>query len=210
MAMPLLLDEQYSSWPRREHALRFGMWTFLASEILLFGGLFTLYAGYRAMYPAEFEEAIRHNTVAYGTINTYILLTSSFTVALTVWAVRHGRPRWATWLLLVTALQGMAFLVLKGVEYREHIHEGALPGPFYHWAALPTFGANRFYTLYWVATGLHALHVTAGIGVLLWMMVRAARRAYTAERHVMLEMGTLYWHLVDVVWIFLWPLLYLS
>ena len=204
------LAEQFSSFETQDHALRLGMWTFLASELLLFSGMFALYASYRAMYGADFEAAIKHNTLLYGTINTYLLLTSSFTVALTVWATRRGQPRLTALLLGVTILQGIAFLIIKGYEYKLHIAEGALPGPFYHWQELPTFGANRFFTLYWLMTGMHALHVTAGLGVLVWMCVRALQGRYTPERYTYLEMGTLYWHLVDVIWIFLWPLLYLS
>jgi cytochrome c oxidase subunit III len=205
-----LLAEQFESFEQQDHALRLGMWTFLASELLLFSGLFALYAAYRTMYGADFVAALKHNTIWYGTINTYILLTSSFTVALTVWAVRHGRIRLCAGLLAVTALQGFAFLVVKAIEYHHHIVDGALPGPMYHYAALPTLGANRFFTLYWISTGLHAFHVTAGIGVLLWMLARTLQGRYTRERHTYLEMGTLYWHLVDVIWIFLWPLLYLG
>ncbi|HEY4184184.1 MAG TPA: cytochrome c oxidase subunit 3 [Polyangia bacterium] len=202
--------EQYSGYPRQEETLRLGMWIFLASESLLFAGLFALYAAYRAMYAADFAQAIRHNTLVYGTVNTYVLLTSSLTVALSVWAVRRGRPRVAVALLLATAALGGAFLVVKGLEYAEHLREGALPGPFYHWATLPTFGANRFFTLYWLMTGLHALHVMAGLVVVLWLAGRAHRRRYTASHHTTLEMGTLYWHLVDVMWLFLWPILYLA
>jgi cytochrome c oxidase subunit 3 len=205
-----VLGEQFDSMEQQDHALRLGMWTFLASELLLFAGFFALYAAYRTMYRADFAAAIHHNSLFYGTVNTFVLLTSSFTVALTIWAVRHGRPRLCAAFLGVTILQGLTFLVLKGIEYAKHIHEGALFGRFYHFNELPTHGANRFFTLYWAITGLHALHVTAGIGVLAWMTRSALKRRYTAEQHTWLEMGTLYWHLVDVIWIFLWPLLYLS
>lgn len=205
-----MLGEQFSKIEVQDHALRLGMWVFLGSEMLLFSGLFAVYAFYRAMYGVEFTDAIHHNTVFYGTLNTYVLLTSSFTVALSIWAVRSGRPRIAVGLLGVTALQGFVFLGVKTIEYARHVHEGALPGPFYHFAELPTFGANRFFTLYWVMTGLHAAHVTAGLIVILWMARQAYRRVYTPKEHTWLELGTLYWHLVDVIWIFLWPLLYLS
>lgn len=193
----------------RDRALTLGIWLFLGSEALLFAGLFALYAAYRAMYGGEFVAAIEHNTLWYGTTNTFILLTSSWSVALTVWAARRDRPRLMVLLLLATIAQGLAFLVVKTFEYAKHVREGALPGAYYHLDSLPTFGANRFYTLYWVMTSLHALHVIAGIVVLAWMAVRAARRRYTSKRHTMLAMGTLYWHLVDLIWIFIWPLLYL-
>lgn len=204
------LDEQYSSWERREHALRLGMWVFLASEITLFAGVFTLYSAYRAMYPVEFAEAAHHNTIFFGSANTLILITSSFTVALTIHAAREARYRLLTTLLFVTAAFGVAFLVLKGIEYAKHYHEGLLPGIYYHSAEMPAYGHKMFWTLYWFATGLHALHVTAGLTVLVWMGVRSIDHIYTPEHHTYLEMGTLYWHLVDIMWIFLWPLLYLT
>src|SRR5262249_48642850 len=140
----------------------------------------------------------------------FVLLTSSFTVALSVWAARHGRPRMTTALLLATIALGLVFLVLKMAEYGKHLSDGALPGGFFRLHELPTYGANRFFTMYWVMTGLHAFHVVGGLVVLAWMTWRAANRFYTPEHHVTLEMGTLYWHLVDIIWIFLWPILYLS
>ncbi len=204
------LGEQYGDFVQQDHALRFGMWVFLASEALLFAALFTLYASYRSMYGVDFYEAVKHNTLRYGTVNTYILLTSSLTVAFSVWAVRAGRYRLTVAMLVATILLGMAFIVIKLFEYAKHFREGALPGPYYRLTELPSYGANRFYTLYWTMTGLHAFHVTGGLVVLGWMTWRAAHRFYTPEHHVTLEMGTLYWHLVDIVWIFLWPLLYLA
>jgi cytochrome c oxidase subunit 3 len=204
------LGEQYADFPQQDYSLKFGMWVFLGSETLLFGGLFALYAAYRDMYGQDFVDAIRHNTLAYGTANMYVLLTSSFTVALAVWAARLGRPRRTVGLLIATIALGMVFMVLKGFEYAKHVRERALPGGYFHYAELPTFGANRFFTLYWTMTGLHALHVAAGLVVLSWLTLRAMRHFYTPAHHATLEMGTLYWHLVDVMWIFLWPILYLA
>jgi cytochrome c oxidase subunit 3 len=203
------LGEQYPDFPTQDQTLTFGMWIFLASEALLFAALFALYAAYRTMYPHEFAEAIDENTRWFGTGNMYILLTSSLTAALSVSAVRAGRAGRAARLLAATALLGLLFLVVKGVEYAHHVHEGSLPGRYYHDGRLPTFGANRFFTMYWVMTGFHALHVTAGLVVVIWMAIGAARGRYTPDHHAKLEMGTMYWHLVDVIWIFLWPLLYL-
>jgi cytochrome c oxidase subunit 3 len=137
-------------------------------------------------------------------------LCSSFTVALSVWATRHGRKGLTVALLVATMLLGVVFLILKGFEYAEHVRERALPGPYYHFSELPTYGGNRFFTMYWVMTGFHALHVTAGVCVVSWMASRAWRGFYTPVLNAKLVMGTLYWHLVDVIWIFLWPLLYLS
>jgi cytochrome c oxidase subunit 3 len=204
------LGEQYGDFATQEEALHLGMWVFLGTEALLFAALFALYAGYRTMYLADFKAAIGHNTLAFGTTNMYVLLTSSLLAALAVSAVRAARLRAASLLLAGTALLGIAFVAIKLWEYDRHWHEGSLPGPYYHFAQAPTFGANRFFTMYWVMTGFHALHVTAGVLVIVWMASRAWRGFYTPEHHAKLEMGTLYWHLVDVIWIFLWPLLYLS
>jgi cytochrome c oxidase subunit 3 len=204
------LGEQYADFAHEDETLELGMWVFLASELLLFAALFALYAAYRVLYRADFEAALHHNTIVYGTVNLFVLLTSSFTVALAVWSARRGRARQSLWLLVATMVLGLVFLGVKLAEYAKHIDEGALPGRYFHWHEQPTFGANRFFTMYWAMTGLHALHVTAGLGVLGWLTFRTARGFYTAEHHVGLEMGALYWHLVDVIWIFLWPLMYLS
>jgi cytochrome c oxidase subunit III len=205
-----VLGEQFSDFETQEQTLELGMWIFLATEVLLFAALFALYASYRTMFPHDFKEGIDHNTLALGTINMYVLLTSSLLAALAVSAVRAARPRAASLLLCGTVLLGAAFLVIKLYEYAEHWREGALPGPYYHFAEVPSFGGNRFFTMYWVMTGFHALHVTAGVCVVSWMASRAWRGFYTPVLNAKLVMGTLYWHLVDVIWIFLWPLLYLS
>jgi cytochrome c oxidase subunit 3 len=204
------LGEQYADFVQQDQTLTLGMWVFLASELLLFAALFALYAAYRTMYGADFHAALKHNTLAYGTANMYVLLVSSFSAALAVWAVRRARPRLAVALLTTTMALGVAFLAIKLCEYGEHVRERALPGRAYHLSALPTLGANRFYTMYWVMTGIHALHVTAGVCLLGWLVYRTATRHYTVERHAGLEMGTMYWHLVDIIWIFLWPILYLA
>jgi cytochrome c oxidase subunit 3 len=205
-----ILGEQFESLERQSDALRFGMWLFLASELLLFSGLFALYAAYRGEYGADFVQAVHLNTIAYGTANMYVLLTSSFTVALAVRAVRAGAPRTAAMWLIVSAVFGVAFLVIKGLEYAIHIRDGALPGQYYHFKEAATFGANRFYTMYWVTTGAHALHVTGGIGVLLWTARHALKGRYTPEYNAKFENATLYWHFVDVMWIFIWPIYYLA
>ncbi len=204
------LGEQFADFERQDRTRQFGMWVFLASELMLFAALFAVYAFYRAMYLGDFKAAITANTFTYGTTNMYVLLTSSLFAALAVWAARTNRRTSIGLALLLTALLGVVFLVLKGLEYAVHAKEGSLPGPYYHHEALPTFGANRFYTLYWAMTGFHALHVTAGVGVVAFMTVQAFRGRYSARHHNGLEMGALYWHLVDLIWIFLWPILYLS
>lgn len=186
------------------------MWTFLASELLLFGGLFALYTAYRALYPHDFATAVAHDNLAIGTIMTFLLITSSFTVALSVGAVRADHPRLAGLLLAVSVCMGIVFLVLKGVEYAEHFHEGIYPAGAYHFKELPTFGAQMAFTLYFAMTALHALHVVVGMGLLSWVCVGCFRRRYGPHDQTPVELCGLYWHLVDIIWIFLWPLLYLT
>src|SRR5262245_21717315 len=160
------LVEQFEDLDKQAAAARLGMWAFLGSEVLLFTGLFALYAGYRTMYPIDFARAVAHDNVAIGTINTVVLLTSSQTVALAVRAIRMGRARLAAGLLGASVVLGLVFLALKAVEYGEHFREGIYPGSAYRLAELPTYGAKTFFGIYYLATGLHALHVTAGMCVL--------------------------------------------
>lgn len=204
------LGEQFHDLERQAATLRFGMWIFLVSEILLFAALFTLYAAYRTMFSEDFREGVLHNTFAYGTANLFILLTSSLTASLALYGARRDRRRWTGLMLVATAALGLAFIAVKLTEYGKHVEEGSTPGPWYHYAELPTFGGNRFFTMYWGMTGFHVLHLAAGVLVVSWMAVRAFKGHYTARYHVKLEMGTLYWSLVDLMWIFLWTILYLS
>jgi cytochrome c oxidase subunit 3 len=204
-----LLAPQFENLARQRDAARLGMWAFLGSEALLFTGLFALYAAYRALYRDEFAAAVTHNNATIGTTNTFILLTSSFTVALAVHQARVERPRRAALLLVASIVLAFVFLGLKLLEYSEHFREGIYPGASYRYAELPGYGAQVFFTLYFLTTGLHALHVLAGASVLAWLAFGAWRRLYTPLYHTPLELGALYWHLVDIVWIFLWPCLYL-
>jgi cytochrome c oxidase subunit 3 len=201
---------QFPDLDRQAHAARLGMWAFLASEVLLFSGFFALYAAYRTLYPHDFVEAIRHNTLVHGSVNTVVLITSSLTVALGIYAIRMGRRRTSAWFVVTTLMLGFVFLVIKAFEYREHFSHGIYPGSFYTYEALPTMGAKTFFTLYYLMTATHALHVVAGMLALSWCWLMLARRHWDAGYHVGLELSGIYWHLVDVVWIFLWPLLYLT
>jgi cytochrome c oxidase subunit 3 len=201
---------QFENLDKQAHAARLGMWVFLGSELLLFAGLFALYTAYRLQYSAEFAEGVHHNSLALGTTNTVVLIVSSFTAAWAVHSVRADRRRTALWALAITITLGVLFLVFKGIEYTEHIEEGALPGVYYHFAALPGHGGNLFFTLYFFMTGLHAIHMLAGLTLMAWLTSRVRRGKTNATSHVELELGALYWHLVDSIWIFLWPLFYLT
>jgi cytochrome c oxidase subunit 3 len=178
---------------------------FLTSEVLFFGALLLGYAVYRHMYPEAFRAAARETDVFYGTLNTAILLTSSLTIAIAVRASERALRRLTVWCLIATAGFGLAFLVVKGFEYRDDIAKGLLPGPRF---ALQPPAAEIFWAFYWVLTGLHAIHLTIGIGLVTTLAVFAARRSIPVDGAAF-EGVALYWHLVDIVWVVLLPLLYL-
>jgi len=204
-----IFGHHFSSLARQNEAMRLGMWLFLATEILLFAGLFTGYAVYRWEFPLAFTEASRHLNLTAGTVNTLVLITSSFTVALAIHFARVDSPRLAALCLGVTILFALAFLGIKAIEYTEHFHEHALPGKYYAFEKVTIPGAAMFYSLYFLMTGLHGFHVIIGMCVLGWILWRTLQGRYTARYYTGLELGALYWHLVDLVWIFLYPLLYL-
>src|SRR5262249_54851117 len=147
-------DIQFEDLAKQAHAVRFGIWVFLASELLLFAGLFALYTAYRTEYPAGFAAGIRHAELAIGTINTSLLILSSFTAASALRAIRSDARRAALGWLAATLVLGTVFLALKGVEYSQHAAEGALPGAYYAFRELPDHGAQLFFTLYYFMTGL--------------------------------------------------------
>ncbi len=187
---------------------KLGMWVFLLTEILLFGGLFLLYSVYRAKYPLDFHTGGQHLNVVIGVANTVILLTSSLTVAIAISAIQLGNRRLTLGCLGITIAFGLLFLVNKYIEWSAEIRRGIYPnGP-----ELMKFpdGEKIFYGLYYTMTGLHGLHVIAGITVLTFMFVFVWRNRITATDYNRLENAGLYWHLVDVIWIFLLPLLYLA
>jgi cytochrome c oxidase subunit 3 len=187
---------------------KLGMWIFLFTEILLFGGLFLLYSVYRAKYPHEFHEGGQHLNALIGVINTVVLLTSSLTIAVSTTAIRKGNRKLSLQCLGATIVFGLLFLVNKYVEWSAEIRAGMYPnGP--ELLKLPD-GEKIFFGMYYSMTGLHGLHVVAGILVLSLMFVFVRRNRITASDFTRLENAGLYWHLVDVIWIFLLPLLYLA
>lgn len=207
---PGAVSEHYEDREQQDHAARLAMWLFLGSEVMFFAALFALYGAFRATYPGAFRAAAQHQALALGTLNTVILITSSFTVALGIHFLREGRGKWTAGLLATSALLGCAFLAIKGTEYAAHFREGIVPGPRYDFPALPEHGVHVYFNLYFAMTGLHAIHVMAGIAVLAWLARRAARAPDgSAGTLLAVELGGLYWHLVDLVWLFLWPLFYL-
>ena len=186
---------------------RLGMWLFLVTEIVLFGGLFLAYSYMRYLYPVEFHEAGQQLNVTIGVINTIILLTSSLTMVLSVVAIQRADVLKAKLLVGATIVMGAAFLVNKGFEWAAKFHHGLYPSSE-HMATLP-HGEQVFYSLYFSMTGLHGVHVLVGVGVIGTLAVRLHRGREGASLPVTVENAGLYWHLVDIVWIYLFPLFYL-
>ena len=187
---------------------KLGMWLFLFTEILLFGGLFILYSAYRARYPLEFHEGGQHLNVVIGVANTLILLTSSLTMALSIAAIQKSSRRVSIVCLASTIVLGAVFLVNKYIEWSAEIHKGLYPNsPVLLERAQ---GDQIFFGLYYSMTGLHGLHVLAGIVLLSIMLVFVLKQKISDSDFNKLENAGLYWHLVDVIWIFLLPMFYLA
>jgi len=199
----------HEPWPdraRQMQAYTLGLWAFLATEVLFFGGMFASFAILRQLHHAGFADAGRETNLVFGTVNTAVLLTSSLSMALAERAAEAGLRGATRWLLAVTLALGFAFLCVKGLEYREDLEKGLWPA---HGFVIATQGAALFFGLYWMMTGVHAVHVLAGmalVGRVLWI----AGRGRLSERQVSVRVTTLYWHLVDVIWVVLFPMLYLG
>ena len=187
---------------------KLGMWLFLLTEIVLFGGLFVLYSAYRARFPGEFHEGGRELNAVIGITNTFILLTSSLTMALAIAAIQRGNRRLSVGCLSGTITLGIVFLCNKFVEWSGEIHHGVYPNSPELLQA--PHGKQIFFGLYYSMTGLHGLHVLAGVILLSVMLVFVLRNKITSDNYNRLENSGLYWHLVDVIWIFLLPLFYLA
>ena len=200
--------EQFEDLPQQREAATLGMWTFLATEVLFFGGLFLVYTVYRHFYFNEFAAASKRTDVLYGTVNSVLLITSSLTMALAVQSAKLLRHKATASFLVWTICLGLSFLVIKGFEYHEDILNRLVPGPGFN-PDLPQRG-QIFFWLYWTMTGLHAVHVIIGLGVISLMLFLLLRQnAKPVPAHAIENTG-LYWHFVDVVWIYLYPLLYLA
>ena len=203
---PDALREPWSELSRQREAATLGMWLFLMSEMLFFGALFMAFSFSRALDPAAFAEAARHAEIAYGAANTAVLVTSSLTITIAVRAADAARGRLAARLLAATALLGIAFLIIKGFEYRDDLRHHLFPG---HDFALGRNATQIFWAFYWAMTGVHAIHLTVGVALVLrlFWLVRRGRMSLASPQ---LEVTSLYWHLVDAFWIVLFPTLYVA
>jgi len=204
-----LVAHQFDTAAQQRGAATLGMWIFLATEVLFFGGMLMAYTVYRVTEGEAFAHASRAQNILLGGINTAVLLTSSLTMALAVHAAQGGRRTRSVMMLASTMALGALFLGVKGVEYAEKFAEHLVPGVDFHWAGPDAGGAQIYFILYFLLTGFHALHLAIGIGVIAVLTARAARGRYSAAYSTPVEVAGLYWHFVDIVWIFLYPLIYL-
>ncbi|MBI4470547.1 MAG: cytochrome c oxidase subunit 3 family protein [Acidobacteria bacterium] len=186
-----------------------GMWLFLVTEIMFFGGLFTAYLVYRTYYPQAFAGASHHLDLTLGGINTLVLIASSLTMALAVYGSQTGKRSMLLPFLVLTFLLGAAFLGIKAVEYHHKWIDHLVPGASFVYPGGSAQHAQLFFSIYFAMTGMHAFHMVIGLGILVFLMVQARQGRYTPGYHAPVELSGLYWHFVDIVWIFLFPLLYL-
>jgi cytochrome c oxidase subunit III len=227
---PAYLRHHFENVDQQADAAGFAMWIFLLTEVMFFGGLFTAYLIYRNWYYPAFVEASHQLNIFWGTLNTAVLITSSFTMAMGVWCAETRRKRGLVLCLVLTFILGLGFLGIKAVEYSEKIEKHHVPGFHY---SLQSFidpasdpeiykeykdkplaldmarHTEVYFSLYFAMTGMHALHMIIGIAILGYLIFRAQAGAYTAGHVTFVENFGLYWHFVDIIWIFLFPLLYL-
>lgn len=188
---------------------KLGIWLFLVTEILLFGGLFVIYIVFRGLYPEMFHEASRFLNRPLGALNTVVLICSSFTMAMAVNRTQAEDTKKAIHFLALTLLFAATFMVVKYFEYTHKIHEGLLPGFHFSYEAIHHSKAPLFFSLYFMMTGLHGIHVLGGMGLILWVLVKSKLGHFNRNYSTPVEITGIYWHLVDLIWIYLFPLLYL-
>ncbi len=198
------LREPWPDLARQREAVAFGMWVFLATEVLFFGSLFMGYAVYRTLYTEAFREAAAETEIFYGSINTIMLLTSSFVMTVAVRGADAGYRRLTLFCLMLTVMLGVGFLIGKGFEYHDDLVKGFYPGSHFPMAIPET---QIFWAFYWVMTGVHAMHLSIGIGIISVVTFRLWRNSLKLESPTFTAVG-FYWHFVDLVWITLVPLIY--
>ncbi len=228
------LAHHFEDRSQQDEAHSLGIWVFLATEIMFFGGLFLAFTIYHVLYPDAFGLASSRLDVTWGVINTIVLLFSSFTMAMAVHSAQVGNQKKLIGFLVVTLLCAVAFMGIKSIEWTEKFQHHLVPGPNFEFvlndphaaaaghplstqhmeAALARDPhverhAQMFFVIYFCLTGLHGVHVIIGMGVIIWMIIRARKREFSSQWSTPIELTGLYWHLVDVIWIYLFPLIYL-
>jgi cytochrome c oxidase subunit 3 len=203
------LQHHFFSMEQQLEASILGMWVFLVTEVMFFGGLFLAYIVYRTMYPLAWEKSSQELNVILGGINTAVLICSSLTMALAVRSAQVGSRRGQIVNLILTMIFGSTFLVIKYFEYAAKFEHHLVPGPHFGPTPALPFGSQIFFSLYFIMTGIHALHMVVGLGLMSVMLTMAWRGRFGPDYYGPIEVSGLYWHFVDIVWIFLFPLLYL-
>ena len=213
------LRHHFADMGQQKNAASLGMWLFLGTEVMFFGGLFVSYLIYRLWYFGDFGAASKSIDATLGATNTAVLICSSLTVVLAIWGAQIANRKLMIGSLILTMLFGLAFLGIKGKEYKDKFEEHHVPGASFSFEKVPIPGhpdqyanprhAEIFFALYFIMTGLHALHMIVGLGIFTWLLTMAWKGRFTPEYHTPLEIGGLYWHFVDIIWIYLFPLLYL-
>lgn len=202
-------QKQFRDLSQQRETAEFGMWVFLMTELLLFGGLFVSYAAFRYYFPQVFAEASHGLNAVIGTVNTAILIVSSLGMAVAVYAAKNGQRKKLLFALLSAIILGTVFMILKGVEYYNHYQHQEFPGLAFDYTVPHAREKQVFFFLYFAMTGLHAIHLTIGIVLVTVIFVMAYRRRFSPVYYSPVENAGLYWHFVDIVWIFLYPLFYL-
>jgi cytochrome c oxidase subunit 3 len=203
------VQQQFDDPSQQKEAAMLGMWAFIATEVLFFGVLFAAYVVCRWRFPLAFVEGSAHTDFAMGTAETAILLTSGCLAAIALRQIQLDRARQSAILLMITSALGVAFLVLHGMEYHDEFEEGLIPGIRYTQTGPDARGVELFFSLYYVITGFHSLHVLIGVVLLLVMAIRTWRGTFSSAYYTPIEITGLYWSLVDIVWIFVYPAIYL-
>ena len=203
------VEAHFTDAEQQRESAKMGMWIFLVTEILLFSGLFVAYVIFRAWYPDMFYNAHKFLDVSMGTLNTIVLITSSLTMALAIRSMQVNKKNETIVFLILTLIFALVFLVVKYFEYHHKIELGQLPGKLYTFKGVQGDNPHIFFGVYFAMTGLHAVHVIIGMTVIIWALTRTVKNHFSDQYYTPLEMTGLYWHLVDMIWIFLFPLLYL-
>ena len=199
----------FDSAEQEFQASKLGIWLFLCTEILMFGGLFVGYVIFHNLYPEMFAEGASHLDWKLGSLNTAVLLVSSFTMVLSIYYAQTNQYKKTSNMLMITFICGLVFMVIKAFEYNHKIHLGLLPGELYTFADAESVNLALYFSFYFLMTGLHGSHVVIGLGLIFWLWLRSRKKEFNKEYYTPLEVVGLFWHLVDVIWIYLFPLLYL-
>ncbi len=203
------LRHHFTTPEQQADAGKIGMWLFLVTEVLLFGGLFVGFAIMQSAHHAAFVAGHHHLDRTLGFVNTVVLLCSSYTMVMAVWSARNDHRRRLIAFLLLTIVFAGVFLGIKYIEYSHKFHEGLLPGRYYHHAGDAVPGQFMFFSFYFMMTGLHGIHILGGMAAIAWVLRRSLRGDFSHKYYTPVDLVGLYWHLVDLIWIYLFPLLYL-